>query len=76
MAKIKKYWTKVTPFGNYEVDIPDRVIKEKKRISSILEEVKRLGVSSRHRGSKPINKLLKGLAKAHYAISGIKKEEK
>ena len=71
MAKIKTRWTKITPFGDYK-ETKDRTPKAKERMRSILCEVRKLSVAGKHAGSKPLSKLLRGLAKAHEAISKSK----
>lgn len=74
MAKIKKHWVKTTPFGNWE-DTPDR--QNTNAQVHIVREAKALGIIGRHGGSKPLDKLLKSIARAHKALhptKPIKKE--
>lgn len=66
MAKIKSHWVKTTPFGNYE-NTSDR--NETSAHTHIVREAKALGIAGKHAGSKPISKLLKGIARAHRAMA-------
>ena len=71
MAKIKEHWTKTTPFGNWE-DTPDRQASRTNAQVHIIREAKALGIIGRHGGSKPLDKLLKNIARAHKALHPTK----
>lgn len=71
MAKVRTHWTKTTPYGDYS-QTPDRVNSRTNSQTMILREARKLGVVGRHGGSKPLSKILNGLAKAHEAISSSK----
>ena len=73
MAKIKTRWTKTSPWGNYN-DTPDRKNSRTNAQTMILREAKSLGIVGRHAGSKPLSRILDGLAKAHEAQKSNKKE--
>lgn len=76
MAKIKTHWVKTTSFGNYE-NTPDRQASRTNAQVHIIREAKALGIIGRHGGSKPLDKLLKSIARAHKALhptKPIKKE--
>lgn len=74
MAKIKKHWTKTTPYGDYSKTI-DRISSRTNRNTMIIREAKKLGISVHHPGSKPIDTLLSGIAKAHEAQKSTKEVE-
>lgn len=71
MAKIKTHWTKTSPWGNYN-NTPDRMNSRTNAQTMILREARKLSVVGRHGGSKPLYRILNGLAKAHEAISSSK----
>lgn len=75
MAKIKEHWVKTTPYGDYK-KTKDRLSRRTDSITMILREVKALSIMGKHAGSKPLYKILRGLAKAHEAISSAKKADK
>ena len=66
MAKIKTHWVKTTPFGNYK-NTSDR--QNTSAHTHIIREAKALGIAGKHAGSKPTSKLLKGIARAHRAMT-------
>ena len=66
MAKVKEHWVKITPYGDYN-ETPDRKNVRTSSITHILREAKSLLVSGKHRGSKPLSRILNGIAKAHEA---------
>ena len=77
MAKytvFKTHWEKKTPYGNWR-ETPDRENVRTNSVTHIIREAKALGVAGRHAGSKPIKKLLLGIAKAHKALTKTKKGE-
>lgn len=74
MAKIKKHWEKKTPFGNWE-NTPDRQASRTNAQVHIVREAKALGIIGRHGGSKPLNKLLKSIARAHKVLHPTKPVE-
>lgn len=74
MAKVKTHWTKISPYGDY-TETPDRTNSRTNAQTMILREARKLGVIGRHGGSKPLKKILNGLAKAHEAIGSSKKED-
>ena len=74
MAKIKKHWTKTSPWGNYN-DTPDRVNSRTNAQTMILRSGKKLGVVGKHAGSKPLRRILDGIAKAQEAIVFNKQEK-
>lgn len=77
MAKIKQHWEKKTPYGDYS-KTPDRINSRINKVTHVLREARALSVAGRHIGSKPIEKLLQAIARAHKAMApskGITKEE-
>ena len=74
MAKIKSHWEKTTPFGNYRLT-EDRVNSRNKRNSQIISKARALGLIGKHAGSKPISRLLDGIAKVHEDKRKFQKEE-
>ena len=74
MAKIKEHWKKTSPFGDY-LKTPDRLNAKKNKQTMVIREARALYVTGKHTGSKPVNKLLQGIAKAHEAQSAAKKAE-
>ena len=69
-------WTKTTPYGDYK-ETKDRKTSRTNRNVHIIREAKSIMVApGRHAGSKPLAKLLKGIAKAHEAKKDIKEESK
>lgn len=73
MAKIKTHWTKTSPWGNYN-NTPDRKNSRTNAQTMILREARTLGIIGKHGGSKPLNRILSGLAKAHEAQKSNKEE--
>ena len=66
MAKIKTHWIKTTPFGDYNETL-DRVNTRTNKNIHIIREARSLMLNGKHAGSKPINRILEGLARAHEA---------
>ena len=66
MVKIKDHWIKTTPFGDYN-ETPDRALARTERNIHIIREAKSLMLNGKHAGSKPINRILASLARAHEA---------
>ena len=66
MAKVKTHWVKTTPFGDYN-ETPDRELARTERNIHIIREAKSLMLNGKHTGSKPINRILASLARAHEA---------
>ena len=71
MAKIKQHWEKKTPYGDY-TKTPDRVNSRTNKITHVLREARSLSVAGRHIGSKPLEKLLQAIARAHKAAASSK----
>ena len=69
------HWIKTTPYGDYR-KTKDRLSKRTNPITMILREVKALNIMGKHAGSKPLRNILRGLAKAHEAMSSAKKADK
>ena len=67
MAKVKEHWIKTTPYGDYN-ETKDRVNSRTNRNIHILREALSISVSGKHRGSKPLGRLLKSIARAHEAM--------
>jgi len=74
MAKVKTHWVKTTPFGDYN-ETPDRALARTERNIHIIREAKSLMLNGKHAGSKPIKRILEGLARAHEAQAKDKEEE-
>lgn len=68
-------WIKTTPYGDYK-ETKDRKNSRTNRNVHIIREAKSIMVAGKHAGSKPISRLLNGIAKAHEAKKDIKKEPK
>lgn len=73
MAKIKQHWEKKTPYGDYS-KTPDRINSRINKVTHVLREARALSVAGRHVGSKPIEKLLQAIARAHKAAAMTKEE--
>ena len=71
MAKIKQHWEKKTPYGDYS-KTPDRINSRINKVTHVLREARSLSVAGRHVGSKPIEKLLQAIARAHKAMAPSK----
>lgn len=67
MAKIKEHWVKITPYGNYRETL-DRLFFRTNDQTMIIREARKLMVVGKHAGSKPIYRLLNGIAKAHESM--------
>lgn len=65
-------WVKTTEFGDYNQTV-DRLSRRTNRNVHIIREARALRVAGKHAGSKPLGRLLKGIAKAHEAITSYKK---
>ena len=72
MAKIKQHWEKKTPYGDYS-KTPDRINSRINKVTHVLREARTLSVAGRHVGSKPMEKLLQAIARAHKAMESSKK---
>lgn len=72
MAKIKEHWVKTTPYGDYN-ETPDRKSSGK---LMIFRQAIKLGIVGKHVGSKPLKRLLKGLARVNEDTQNLKKIEK
>lgn len=72
MAKIKQHWEKKTPYGDY-TKTPDRINSRINKVTHVLREARSLSVAGRHIGSKPIEKLLQAIARAHKAMAPSKR---
>ena len=64
----KKKWEKTTPYGDYN-DTPDRKNSRINKVTHIIREARALNVVGKHIGSKPIEKLLQAIARAHKAMA-------
>ena len=64
----KQKWVKTTPYGDY-TKTPDRINSRINRVTHIIREARALNVAGRHVGSKPIEKLLQAIARAHKAMA-------
>ena len=64
-------WIKTTEFGDYR-KTPDRIAARTNKNVHIIREARALFVVGKHAGSKPISRLLKGIARAHKVISAAK----
>ena len=74
MAKqLKNKWIKENEYGDY-TQTKDRKSKRTSKITHIIREAKSLGICGKHVGSKSISKLLKGIAKAHEAMTSNKEK--
>lgn len=60
-------WIKTTSFGDY-TQTPDRLNRKTNRNVHIIREARALRVVGKHAGSKPIDTLLRGIARAHKAM--------
>ena len=60
MAKVKQYWVKTTPFGDYRMT-KDRVNARNDRNIHIIRKARALGLIGRHAGSKPIGRLIQSI---------------
>ena len=67
----KQKWEKTTPYGDYS-KTPDRINSRTNKITHIIREARVLSVAGRHVGSKPIEKLLQAIARAHKAMESSK----
>lgn len=67
-------WIKTTPYGDYN-ETTDRISSNTNSHVMIIREARSLSVCGRHTGSKPISRLLKGIAKAHEALPKKIKDE-
>jgi len=74
MAKIKERWIKKTPFGDYN-ETPDRVNARTNRCVQMIREAKSLMLNGKHAGSKPLDRISKGLARAHEVQKKVNKDE-
>ena len=72
MAKIKQHWEKKTPYGDYS-KTPDRINSRINKVTHVIREARALSVAGRHVGSKPMEKLLQAIARAHKAMESSKK---
>ena len=70
----KQKWEKTTPYGDYS-KTPDRINSRINKITHVIREARALGVVGKHVGSKPIEKLLQAIARAHEAIASSKQKE-
>ena len=69
-------WKKNNEYGDY-TQTKDRIKSRTNSQTMIIREAKKLVVAGRHAGSKPIKRLLQGIAKAHESMSStIKTKEK
>ena len=68
----KQKWEKTTPYGDYS-KTPDRINSRTNKITHIIREARVLSVAGRHVGSKPMEKLLQAIARAHKAMESSKK---
>ena len=68
MAKIKQHWEKKTPYGDYS-KTPDRINSRINKVTHVIREARSLSVAGRHVGSKPMEKLLQAIARAHKAMA-------
>ena len=71
MTENKKKWEKKTPYGDYS-KTPDRINSRINKVTHIIREARALNVAGRHVGSKPIEKLLQAIARAHKAMAPSK----
>ena len=67
-------WKKNTEYGDY-TQTKDRKNSRTSSQVMIVREAKSLSVCGKHTGSKPISRLLKGIAKAHEALPKKIKDE-
>ena len=67
----KQKWEKTTPYGDYS-KTPDRINSRTNKITHIIREAHALSVAGRHVGSKPMEKLLQAIARAHKAMESSK----
>ena len=67
-------WIKTTTFGDY-MQTPDRVTSRTNRNVHIIREARALRVAGKHAGSKPLGRLLRGIAKVHEAMISYKKSQ-
>ena len=68
----KQKWEKTTPYGDYS-KTPDRINSRINKVTHVLREARTLSVAGRHVGSKPMEKLLQAIARAHKAMESSKK---
>lgn len=68
----KQKWEKTTPYGDYN-KTPDRVNSRINKVTQVLREARSLNVAGKHLGSKPIEKLLQAIARAHKAMASSKR---
>lgn len=71
MTEDKKKWEKKTPYGDY-TKTPDRVNSRINKVTHVLREARSLSVAGRHIGSKPLEKLLQAISRAHKAAASSK----
>ena len=67
----KKKWEKTTPYGDYS-KTPDRINSRTNKVTHVIREARVLSVAGRHVGSKPMEKLLQAIARAHKAMESSK----
>ena len=72
MTESKKKWEKTTPYGDY-TKTPDRINSRTNKVTHVLREARSLNVAGKHLGSKPMEKLLQAIARAHKAMESSKK---
>ena len=72
MIENKKKWEKTTPYGDYS-KTPDRINSRINKVTHVIREARTLSVAGRHVGSKPMEKLLQAIARAHKAMGSSKK---
>lgn len=63
-------WKKNNEYGDY-TQTKDRIKSRTNSQVMIIREAKKLVVAGRYAGSKPIKRLLQGIAKAHESMSSI-----
>ena len=68
-------WVKTTPYRDYK-ETTDRKNCKTNRVIHILREAHALGVIGKHAGSKPLNKVIEAIARAHKAVAPVKEEIK
>ena len=68
----KQKWEKTTPYGDYSKTL-DRTNSRINKVTHVLREARTLSVAGRHVGSKPMEKLLQAIARAHKAMESSKK---
>lgn len=67
----KQKWEKTTPYGDYS-KTPDRINSRINKVTHVIREARALSVAGRHVGSKPMEKLLQAIARAHKAMAPSK----